>query len=220
MLLAIVGTGLGLFIPPNNAAIMGSVPQEQSGLASGVLNMTRGMGTALGLALTGLVFDLSGGRLLALHRLRMPSPSPRCSSLRWPSLPESSLECGKAGPWPIHRIPHGSDADRRANEECAEIPDRPWRSRLWDRGTGIVSVVTGSWAWSVTTEALILWWLGLAIVVPRRTRRMGTIRSDDPQPNGRSWGCHSNHPIPAEQWSKPSSVVTQIALVVATLGGL
>jgi hypothetical protein len=60
-----VGVGLGLFTPPNNAAIMGSVPQEQSGLASGVLNMTRGMGTALGLALTGLVFDAAGGRSLA-----------------------------------------------------------------------------------------------------------------------------------------------------------
>ena len=62
VLLAVVGIGLGLFTPPNNAAIMGSVPQAQSGLASGVLNMTRGMGTALGLALTGLVFDISGGR--------------------------------------------------------------------------------------------------------------------------------------------------------------
>jgi EmrB/QacA subfamily drug resistance transporter len=65
VLLAVVGVGLGLFTPPNNAAIMGSVPQEQSGLASGVLNMTRGMGTALGLALTGLVFDAAGGRSLA-----------------------------------------------------------------------------------------------------------------------------------------------------------
>ena len=62
LLLAVVGIGLGLFTPPNNAAIMGSVPQNQSGLASGVLNMTRGMGTAFGLALTGLVFDLAGGR--------------------------------------------------------------------------------------------------------------------------------------------------------------
>jgi EmrB/QacA subfamily drug resistance transporter len=62
VLLAVVGIGLGLFTPPNNAAIMGSVPEGQSGLASGVLNMTRGMGTALGLALTGLVFDLAGGR--------------------------------------------------------------------------------------------------------------------------------------------------------------
>lgn len=62
LLLAVVGIGLGLFTPPNNAAIMGSVPQNQSGLASGVLNMTRGMGTAFGLALTGLVFDVAGGR--------------------------------------------------------------------------------------------------------------------------------------------------------------
>jgi len=61
VLLALVGIGLGCFTPPNNAAIMGSVPERQSGLASGVLNMTRGMGTALGLALTALVFDLAGG---------------------------------------------------------------------------------------------------------------------------------------------------------------
>jgi EmrB/QacA subfamily drug resistance transporter len=60
-LLALVGTGLGAFTPPNNAAIMGSVSEQQTGMASGVLNMTRGMGTALGLALTGLVFDLAGG---------------------------------------------------------------------------------------------------------------------------------------------------------------
>jgi MFS family permease len=63
-LLALVGEGLGLFTPPNNAAIMGSVPEEQSGVASGVLNMTRGMGTALGLALTGLVFEASDGQSL------------------------------------------------------------------------------------------------------------------------------------------------------------
>jgi EmrB/QacA subfamily drug resistance transporter len=60
-LLAVIGVGLGCFTPPNNASIMGSVPENQAGLASGVLNMTRGMGTALGLALSGLVFDLAGG---------------------------------------------------------------------------------------------------------------------------------------------------------------
>jgi EmrB/QacA subfamily drug resistance transporter len=59
--LAILGVGLGLFTPPNNAAIMGAVPREQSGLASGVLNMTRGMGTAMGLAFTSLVFGLVAG---------------------------------------------------------------------------------------------------------------------------------------------------------------
>lgn len=53
-LLALIGLGLGAFTPANNAAIMASAPAEQSALAGGVLNMTRGLGTALGVALTGL----------------------------------------------------------------------------------------------------------------------------------------------------------------------
>lgn len=61
VLLAIVGMGMGAFTPPNNAAVMGSVPADQAGLASGVLNMTRGMGTSLGLAVTGLIFEATGG---------------------------------------------------------------------------------------------------------------------------------------------------------------
>jgi len=60
-LLALVGVGMGLFTSPNNASIMGAAPGQQAGMASGVLNMTRGMGTALGLALTGTVFVLAGG---------------------------------------------------------------------------------------------------------------------------------------------------------------
>ena len=54
--LGLVGVGVGLFIAPNNAAIMASAPRAQAGMAGGVLNMTRGLGTALGLALAGLVF--------------------------------------------------------------------------------------------------------------------------------------------------------------------
>jgi EmrB/QacA subfamily drug resistance transporter len=59
--MAILGVGLGVFISPNNAAIMGSVSPTQSGMASGVLNMTRGTGTAVGLALTSLVFGMIAG---------------------------------------------------------------------------------------------------------------------------------------------------------------
>jgi MFS family permease len=61
LLLGLVGAGLGLFTAPNNATIMGSVPVGQAGMASGVLNMSRGIGTALGLSLTGLLFSVSGG---------------------------------------------------------------------------------------------------------------------------------------------------------------
>ncbi len=59
--LAGLGAALGAFIPANNAAIMASAPREQSGVAGGVLNMTRGLGTALGLAVTGLVLGLVAG---------------------------------------------------------------------------------------------------------------------------------------------------------------
>lgn len=60
-LIGAVGLGLGLFTSPNNAAIMGAAPDEQAGMASGVLNMTRGLGTALGLAVTASVFAGNGG---------------------------------------------------------------------------------------------------------------------------------------------------------------
>lgn len=59
--LLVLGLGLGMFTPPNNAAIMGSAPPGQSGVASGVLNMSRGMGTAMGLAFTSLIFGLVAG---------------------------------------------------------------------------------------------------------------------------------------------------------------
>jgi MFS family permease len=60
-LMAVVGAGFGLFVSPNNSGIMASVPAEQSGLASGLLNMSRGLGTAMGLALTAAVFGALGG---------------------------------------------------------------------------------------------------------------------------------------------------------------
>jgi EmrB/QacA subfamily drug resistance transporter len=65
--LLLLGVGLGFFTPPNNAAIMASAPRTKSGMASGVLNMTRGMGTALGLALTGLVYGLAASPAGGFH---------------------------------------------------------------------------------------------------------------------------------------------------------
>ncbi|HEY0869401.1 MAG TPA: MFS transporter [Acidothermaceae bacterium] len=58
VLLAGIGAGLGLFTPANNAAIMAAAPRDHSGMAGGVLNLTRGLGTALGVAVTGLTLGL------------------------------------------------------------------------------------------------------------------------------------------------------------------
>ena len=57
-ILVILGIGLGTFTPPNNSAIMGSAPDHRLGTASGILNMTRSLGTSLGVALTGAILGL------------------------------------------------------------------------------------------------------------------------------------------------------------------
>ncbi|HVB26705.1 MAG TPA: MFS transporter, partial [Mycobacteriales bacterium] len=57
--LAVIGLGLGAFTPANNAAIMSNAPREHSGMTGGVLNMTRSVGTAFGVAVTGLVFGVA-----------------------------------------------------------------------------------------------------------------------------------------------------------------
>jgi EmrB/QacA subfamily drug resistance transporter len=48
--LAIFGLGLGLFISPNNSAIMGAAPAELTGEAGGLLNVMRSLGTSVGIA--------------------------------------------------------------------------------------------------------------------------------------------------------------------------
>ncbi len=58
---ALIGVGMALFTPANNAAIMDSAPAARSGAAAGILNMTRGMGTALGVAAGTLVFTAAAG---------------------------------------------------------------------------------------------------------------------------------------------------------------
>jgi len=60
-MLALAGGGLGLFTPANNAIVAGAGRAEQAGMVSGVLNMTRGVGTSLGVAVAGAVYALTAG---------------------------------------------------------------------------------------------------------------------------------------------------------------
>lgn len=59
--LATAGIGIGLFTPANNAIVAGSGHEHQAGMVSGVLNMTRGVGTSLGVALAGAAYALASG---------------------------------------------------------------------------------------------------------------------------------------------------------------
>jgi EmrB/QacA subfamily drug resistance transporter len=58
-MLAVAGFGLGLFTPANNASIAGSGRPDQAGMVSGMLNMTRGIGTALGVAVAGATYSIA-----------------------------------------------------------------------------------------------------------------------------------------------------------------
>jgi MFS family permease len=51
-----IGLGLGVFQSPNNSAIMGSVPREQLGVASGLLSITRTLGQTAGIAILGALW--------------------------------------------------------------------------------------------------------------------------------------------------------------------
>ncbi len=60
--LAVFGTGLGLFLAPNNNAVMSSVPAEHRGVASGLLALFRFSGQSSGIAFGGTVFVHAAGR--------------------------------------------------------------------------------------------------------------------------------------------------------------
>jgi EmrB/QacA subfamily drug resistance transporter len=54
--LAVVGLGTGVFISPNNSALMGSAPKSRQGIAAGILATARNFGMVLGVGIAGAVF--------------------------------------------------------------------------------------------------------------------------------------------------------------------
>jgi MFS family permease len=66
VLLGLLGVGLGSYTPANNAEIMAAIPAGNAATAGGMVNMTRGIGTALGVAVV----------TLGLHVGRMVSAQP------------------------------------------------------------------------------------------------------------------------------------------------
>ncbi|HLI26597.1 MAG TPA: MFS transporter [Chloroflexota bacterium] len=56
--LGVLGAGVGAFTPANNSAIMASAPPHRRGVAAGLLNMTRSLGTSLGVAVAGTLLQV------------------------------------------------------------------------------------------------------------------------------------------------------------------
>jgi MFS family permease len=59
-MLAVAGLGLGVFVPANNAVIMRSAQAGSASVLGGLVNMARGVGTTLGIALVTLSLHLAG----------------------------------------------------------------------------------------------------------------------------------------------------------------
>jgi len=59
-MLALAGLGLGAFVPANNAVIMRSAGHGSASVLGGLVNMARGIGTTLGIALVTLGLHLAG----------------------------------------------------------------------------------------------------------------------------------------------------------------
>ena len=72
-----LGLGLGLFLAPNNSAVMGAAPQEHLGVASGLLALTRTMGHTTGIPLAGVLFTtgmMASGRVRSAADLSQAPP--------------------------------------------------------------------------------------------------------------------------------------------------
>lgn len=52
----VTGLGTGIFISPNNSALMGSAPANRQGIAAGMMATSRNFGMVLGIGLSGAVF--------------------------------------------------------------------------------------------------------------------------------------------------------------------
>jgi len=91
--LGLLGVGLGTYIPANNTAIMTAIPPGQAAAAGGMVNMARGLGTALGVAVV----------TLALHtaaRLGRPSAGPAAAMA-------ALAVCALAAAWAGRRLGTG-----------------------------------------------------------------------------------------------------------------
>jgi MFS family permease len=86
-LLGMLGCGLGVFAPANNTMVMRAFPTEAAGTGGGMVNMGRGLGTALGVAAVTLMLQLAPGMtgeraaVAALLACALPMVPPRGSRI-------------------------------------------------------------------------------------------------------------------------------------------
>ena len=103
--LGLLGAGLGTYIPANNTAIMTAIPPGQAAAAGGMVNMARGLGTALGVAVV----------TLALHAAARLGNAPAGPAAAMAAL----AICGLASAWAGRRV----SAGHKGRAGCADGHD-------------------------------------------------------------------------------------------------
>jgi MFS family permease len=103
VLLGLLGAGLGLYTPANNAEIMAMLPTRDAGTAGGMVNMTRGIGTALGVAVV----------TLGLHAAQLTGHPAAGPGLSMALLAAVGLLAAAAGAGPGARLPRRERGDGR-----------------------------------------------------------------------------------------------------------
>jgi MFS family permease len=108
--LGLLGAGLGTYTPANNTAIMTAIPPRQAAAAGGMVNMARGLGTALGVAVV----------TLALHAAARLGHAPAGPTVAMAAL----ALCALASAWAGRRADTGPDsrAVRAGGHDSAAVP--------------------------------------------------------------------------------------------------
>lgn len=114
--LLFVGVGLGMFTPPNNSSVMGSLPSTRLGVGGGILNMARSLGMAFGTAVSS---TLMAGFLLAYGgRMNGGPRAPWVPTIRYALLFLAALAFIAA----VLSILKTGDEAQQQNGEKIEVP--------------------------------------------------------------------------------------------------
>jgi MFS family permease len=83
VLLGLAGAGLGCYIPANNADVMAVTPAAEAATAGGMVNMTRGIGTALGVAIVTLALHAGAPSVRAGQALAAAALATAAAAAAW-----------------------------------------------------------------------------------------------------------------------------------------
>jgi EmrB/QacA subfamily drug resistance transporter len=125
-LLLPIGIGMGVFVSPNNSAIMGASPPDSLGLVSGILSLTRSLGQSTGIAVIGAIWAslaIAASRPLSISSVTEAPPWAQVSALQQTFIVGASviLVAFLLALWAVIR-------EQKANKYKKEVDGDQWES--------------------------------------------------------------------------------------------